>query len=319
MKHLLYISVLLIVSCGEQKSNSGTQEYAFNNIGDNEYNYETETKTEKTKESVKTIESVKPKKKVDSTQEISIEAQKVFSYNKNVSENFYHKHHKYRYRPSSKFDHIEHIRKNSRIGSTDGMAHDPKFFVDYIIENNLEKTEYKKYITDRKLLKPITVNKCDSNYILLSDIQINNNTYEIELYANKFIEEQHEVKFRKNNNDYQDYESIDGKFPYGGLYGKINRELSLIKFKANNNHIKVNMEAIPSINEPKFCDRSILGNGIEAYQDDENIYVYISGGNAADTYFGKLVFNQTGFVTSIMVDYVPMSRYGCFGDDYLGF
>lgn len=250
---------------------------------------------------------------------VSIEAQKVFDHNKRVSENFYHKHNKYSYKPSSKFDHIDHIRKNSRIGNIDGAAHKPRFFVDYIIENRLERKEYKKYITDRKLLKPIPISKCDSNYILISGVHIKNNTYEIELYANKFIEEQHEDKFRKSSNDYKDYESIDGKFPYGGLYGKIKRELSQIKFKRNNKQLNVEANAIPSINEPIFCDRSMLKNGIEAYQDDENIYIYVSGGGAADTYFGKLVFNQTGFVTSIMIDYVPMSKYGCFGDEFLGY
>jgi len=262
---------------------------------------------------------VKPKNEIDTPRKVSIDAQKVYDHNKSVSENFYYKHYKYSYKPSSEFDHIEHIRNNSIIGSIDGIAHNPKFFVDYIIENNLENTEDKKYITDRKLLKPIEVSKCDSNYILFSDIQINNNTYEIELFASKFIERQHEVIFRKSNNDYKDYESIDGKFPYGGLYGSINRELSKINFKINNKQLEIDKDVIPSINEPMFCERSMLGNGIEAYQDDENIYIYISGGNAADTYFGKLVFNQTGFVTSIMVDYVPMSMYGCFGNEFLGY
>ena len=123
----------------------------------------------------------------------------------------------------------------------------------------------------------------------------------------------------RDSNNYKDYESIDGKFPYGGLYGRINRELSNINFKINSQQLELDKDAIPSINEPMFCEGSMLGNGIEAYQDGENIYIYISGGNAADTYFGKLVFDQTGFVTSIMVDYVSMSRYGCFSDEFLGF
>ena len=58
-----------------------------------------------------------PKDETNTQKKVSIEEQKVYKHNKSVSENFYHKHNQYSYKPSSEFDHIEHIRKNSRIGS----------------------------------------------------------------------------------------------------------------------------------------------------------------------------------------------------------
>lgn len=223
------------------------------------------------------------------------------------------------YKQSSSFDHIEHIRKNSKIRSIDGVLNKPQFFIDYVIENELRNKEDVKYLTDRRLLKPIGITRCDSSYVLIKDIDLNGDICAIELFSSKFVAEDHEIKFRKSSSKNRDYESIDGKFPYGGIYGDVDRELNKITIKINDRKESINIENLPSINNPMFCESSMLKNGIEAYQHGDNVYVYISGGHAANTYFGKLVFNQNGFVTSIMVDYVPLSRYGSFSDDFIGF
>ena len=311
MKYAIIISIVLLFSCKEQKVNNNEQDYAFENI---DTQYETLTPKDNNNKTIK----IERKKPIISDKE-SKEIRKIFDQHREVSKNFYHYHNDYEYKPSSKFNHIKHIRENSRIGQMDGIAREPKFFIDYIIQNQLEKPEHKKYLTDRKLLRPLTRIKCDSNHILIRDTLLNGQSCEIEIFAKKFIEKNHDVKFRNIESGYKDYLSIDGKFPYGGLYGNIKTELSKIDLTIGNRKIKLNKATMPSINEPELCNRSMLENGIEAYQDDNYLYIYVSGGSAADTYFGKLIFNQTEFVTSIFIDYVPMSMYGSFGKEFLAY
>ena len=43
------------------------------------------------------------------------------------------------------------------------------------------------------------------------------------------------------------------------------------------------------------------------------------GGENANTYFSKLVFDRQHYLTRIIADYVPLSTYGCFRDDFIGF
>jgi hypothetical protein len=57
----------------------------------------------------------------------------------------------------------------------------------------------------------------------------------------------------------------------------------------------------------------------ELYEDGDNLYIYIFGEQAADSYFAKLIFDKSGFITSIITDYVPLSLYGSFGKDFIGY
>lgn len=220
---------------------------------------------------------------------------------------------------SKAFDHISYIKNNSKIRELDGEELKPRYFIDYIIENQIEKPEYSKYITDRNLLRKLKVEICTENHILIKDTLLNGNLCEIEVYAGEFIEAEHQVKFRNNSKDYKDYETVDGKLPYGGFYGKINRDLKSLSIKINNNPINTDINSYSNIYEPNFCSSKSFYKGIQAYEDDDNIYIYVTGGNAADTYFGKIVFNQRGFITSILIDYVPLSMYGSFHSGFIGF
>lgn len=222
-------------------------------------------------------------------------------------------------RTSSTFDHVEHIRKNSRVGQTDGNQHDPMYFIDFIIQNQLEKPEHIKYLTDRKLLRKLKTEICTENRLVIKDTLLNGKTCEIEIEAAKFMEELHTVKYRKGENPNKYIDLIDGKIPYGGLYGKIDRELKWIHFRLDDKTFDISYKFLPSINEPILCSQSLLPNGIEVYEDEDMVYIYVSGGEAADTYFGKLVFDNSGFATSIMVDYVPLSMYGSFSPKFIGF
>ena len=222
------------------------------------------------------------------------------------------------YKPSATFDHISYIRENSRIGSIDGEEFEIKYFVDYVILNFLEKPEYKKYITDRKLLRKLKNEGCWDNYVLISDTLSNGDDCRIEIRSQEFKPKQHKLKYDDKSNF---LDEVDGKYPFGAVYSKYpSKELESVSIEINKIKIDTRISKYKNLYEAQFCNFGTFQKITEAYEDGDNIYIYIFGGNAADTYFAKLIFNtSSGFVTSIISDYVPMSRYRCFGSHFIGF
>lgn len=223
------------------------------------------------------------------------------------------------YEPSNQFDHLAHIRENSMIGHLDFEIEEPKFLIDYIIKYVLKNKADSVFLTDRSLLRKLHVEYCDTNHVIIKDKLLNGKSCIIELKAERFNEARHKVTYRNSTSESKDYKTIDGKYPFGGPNGKINRELVGIYFTINQKPIKINKELLPSINEPNFCEMQYWDRPVEAYEDGEYIYVYIGGGNAAGTYLGKFVFDQNRYITSIFVDYGPLSKYGSFGKHFIGF
>lgn len=221
------------------------------------------------------------------------------------------------YRPSTTFDHISHIRNMSRKGSIDGEAYEIKYFVDYVILRLLKKPEYIKYITDRKLLRRLKNEICWDNYVLISDTLANGEECRIVIKSQDFEPSNHQLKYQDKSNFLVE---VDGKWPYGGVYGKYPfRELESINIEINKIKIDTRINKYDNLYEPEFCNFGSYRRITEAYEDGDNIYIYIFGGNAADSYFAKLIFNRSGFVTSIIADYGPLSKYGSFGKHFIGF
>jgi hypothetical protein len=55
------------------------------------------------------------------------------------------------------------------------------------------------------------------------------------------------------------------------------------------------------------------------YESLNGEMLYLYGGIAAGTYFSKLVFDHQGYVTRMVVDYVPLSRHSSFRRSFLRF
>ncbi len=222
------------------------------------------------------------------------------------------------YKPSNKFDHLNHIRKKSKVSYVDDREIKPKYFVDYVVENLLEKKEHKKYITDRQLLRKLNNEICWDNYVLIRDTLLNGARIEVEIKAKEFNSYGRELGYEDKFNFLAE---IDGKYPYGAVYSKVpNRELESLKISINGKRIKTLIDKYNNLYEPEFCNFGGYRRIIEGYEDGENIYIYIFGGNAAGSYFAKLVFDKTeGYVTSIISEYGALSMYGSFGEHFIGY
>ena len=222
------------------------------------------------------------------------------------------------YKPSSEFDHIDHIRKHSRIGQLDGIDHDPKYFVDYTIHKLLKDKGHKKFITDRKYLRKLQNKICWDNYVLIKDTLLNGDAIIIELKTSAFDTVKHTVKRSTKSNFIHE---IDGKYPYGAVYSKHpSTEIESLSITINGKALETSAYKYQNLYAPKFCNFGSYQRIVEAYEDGSYIYVYLFGGNAADSYFAKLIFDKSeGYITSIIADYGPLSAYGSFSEHFIGF
>ncbi len=231
------------------------------------------------------------------------------------------------FKPSSSFNHIKHIRVESQKSpiyskemETYGDLPQPKYFVDFVIQNLLEKPEHKKYITDRRLLKKLKNDTCYENYVLISDTLSNGDKCEIEIKLNVFDKQEHKLDY--------DPESkllikIDDKYPYGSIYYEYpkypEKEIKYLSVKIDDKELNTNLKNFPNLYNPNLCNFGGHERILEAYEDGDYLYIYIFGGGAASQYFAKLIFDKSGFITSIITEYVPLSIYGSFSEDFIGY
>ena len=159
---------------------------------------------------------------------------------------------------------------------------------------------------------------CWNNYVSIIDTLLNGEKIEIELKSQEFDTLNRSFKYQDKSNFLIE---VDGSYPYGAVYGnKPSEELESLTIKIDGKEIETDIDKYRNLYEPAFCNFGSYQRITEAYEDGENIYIYLYGGNAADSYFAKLIFNITkGFVTSIIADYSDLSEYGSFGEHFIGF
>lgn len=153
---------------------------------------------------------------------------------------------------------------------------------------------------------------------MIKDSLLNGDNIKIELKIDKFDSLNRVLKYQNSSNFLIE---VDGKHPYGSVYAvQPEREIKSLKIVINDNEIETSVDKYQNLYEPKLCNFGSHQKITEAYEDGEHIYIYIFGGNAADAYFAKLIFHKkSGYITSIISDYKPLSRYGSFGEHFIGY
>ena len=191
-------------------------------------------------------------------------------------------------------------------------------FVDYTIKNLLENPADKCFISNRKLLKKLNKKSCDSTSLYIHDTLMNGENCKINITLGNFEEVKHHIL---SNEDSTAIENIDGQFPYGGQYGIPRREIRNIYIEVGGSALKIPIEAYSNFYNPYLCENRMLSWSINAFEsiNGDYIYLYIMGGNAAGTYFAKLIFDKTKYLSRIVSDYYPLSIHGSFREGFIGF
>ncbi len=197
-------------------------------------------------------------------------------------------------------------------------------FLAYISENIITHPDEKKYISDLDQLKSIQLVSCDKKRIHYKD-KIDGKEIELKLSLKKFEKKNHTIQYEdreKYNPD--DFRFIDGKKPWGGYYGGPNAETDQLQIWVNGNKIKME-EKFTDIYNLRMCDLdkqwiNFNPNPLLKYDEKNKVfYLYVKGGNAAGTYFGKFIFDENGFIKRYILHYGHLSPTGSFRINFKGF
>jgi hypothetical protein len=99
------------------------------------------------------------------------------------------------------------------------------------------------------------------------------------------------------------------------------KEFNSIEISVNGKQLYIPHYAYTNLYNPLTCEYDSMMKSISLYSslDKRFIYMYIFGGNAADTYMAKLIFDHEKYITRIIVEYVDLSCYGSFRKSFIGF
>gem|GEM_PF-2562984 len=315
MNYIKLIFLIILISCKNNSNEEVINEYAFENISYKNYDLANSKKDN----SVNKSKNFNKDSKFEKSKRDSIK--KIINYNRSVRKELDRFYQTANYLPSTNFDHLKHLRKYSKIEQIDDKTNKPKFFIDHIIENYLENPEHKNYLTDRKLLKKLKNDMCDESYVTINDTLVNGKSISITIRSDKFDTNGRKISFDKKNNYIS---KIDGKYPFGAIYynNAIEEitELSNLEIIIDGIKIETNIEEFKNLYNPNFCRLDSYRKIAEAYQDGNNIYIYLFGGENAGSYFSKLIFDiDKGYIGKIVTDYYPLSMYGSFHEKFVGY
>jgi len=204
------------------------------------------------------------------------------------------------------------------IDRMDTVFNANKAFVDYTMLHLLEKPTDSCFISDRNLLKPLRIKSCDSSRVLIEDQLQNGKTCKIRISTRDFQVSKHSIEA---NEDSTSIKEIDGQHPFGAPYDIPKVEMAVIEMEVNGVKLKIPHKAYGNFFEPAMCGNHGFVRPIEAYEslNGEFIYLYIYGGNAAGTYFAKLIFDHKEYRTRMVSDYHPLMIHGSFRESFIGF
>lgn len=191
-------------------------------------------------------------------------------------------------------------------------------FVDYTIDNLLDKPSYKCFISNRNLLKKLKLLSCDSHKIIIRDTLKNGEICNITLTTGTFEPKNHKIVA---NEDSSTIKEIDDQYPYGGVYGIPKIEIKNLNLEINGLRLNIPHSTYGNFYYPNLCENYGFIRQVEAFEslNGKYIYLYLYGGNAAGTYFAKLIFDKTKYITKIVSDYYPLSIHSSFIDNFIGF
>lgn len=187
-------------------------------------------------------------------------------------------------------------------------------------QNNLllSPSDY-RFIADRKLLAPFETLHCNEDSVVLSGNMMGGKPVLIKLLFADFNPKEHRIVYNSKVADM--IESIDEKPVHGTHFESPKRAISGIKFCIGDDEFDAPEAAFQNIYEFYLCEGSGFNRPIQAFtsMNQEYVYLYFVGGNASDTYFGKLAFNQEEYVTRIITGYGPLHLHAAFHDGFIGF
>ena len=223
---------------------------------------------------------------------------------------------------ASQPDHLASLRAKYAVAfNVDGCDFGEPTFLDYVINRILPDTTYKKYITDRTLLRKLKTTTCLDDLVRVNDRLDDGRLVKITLRTAPLDTNRHTVQLGLDDRNHI-VEYVDGRTPYGADYWHDNYSpdrFDEIEISIADKALAIPEKAFSNLYEPNLCFLNGWTRPLEVYAEKSRIYIYLVGGNAATTYFAKIIFDNDQYVTTLVADYGPLPCYGSFRPDFPGF
>jgi hypothetical protein len=216
--------------------------------------------------------------------------------------------------------HIKSIRETTNRPPSPSSILKDTTLLDYAINKIIKPTDI-IYISNRQLLQRFTIDTCSIWNIEMTDTINDTSKIEIKIKTRAFDPETNIIEKYKQE-EYKDYtENINGMYAYGATYKLPEIEFSSLEILVNGVSIEIPDSAYKNLYEPQLCQSDRFSKGVAAYTslDGKFIYLYIYGGNAAGTYFTKLIFDHKQFITKWTIEYGVLSVFSCFHPRFIGY
>lgn len=183
--------------------------------------------------------------------------------------------------------------------------HEP--FLNFISQKIVTAPDEQKYISNIEQLRKVKLISCDSQSIQYQDI-IDGKEISLVLEIQKFQPEEHQIEHGENGKN--DFKSIDGLIPWGAFYGGPITEIKNVLISWDNEIIQVDT-FFQNIYNIDLCNdnyiRNFSPNPLLAYDKKNKVfYFYIYGGNAANSYFSKFIFDGKKMLYRYILDHLDM-------------
>ena len=189
-------------------------------------------------------------------------------------------------------------------------------FVRYAINHLIQSPDDSLFIANRNLLRKLNTTHCDSTKIEMEDTLKNGSLISIKLYQTAFSTQKNTLQWEGNW-----IQKINGSPIYGNDNEIPKWHLTTVQITINGKTIYIPKKAYQHFFSINTCENDGFRKAIEAYEsiNGKYIYLYIFGGEAANTYFAKLIFDHKGYHTQMISNYYPLSINCSFGEDFIGF
>jgi len=215
--------------------------------------------------------------------------------------------------------HIKSIRQNESHRTPSNCSLSDSTFLDYAISNIIKPNEL-KYISNKLILTSLIINGCSKWFVEMND-SIQGKSIKVVLKTSNFDNSINTIVKYEDPVLNHINENINGFIPYGAHYGAPKTQWTALNIWIDDQPLSIPDSVFSNLYEPNFCEFIGFIRNVKVYSslDGQFLYLYVFGGNAADTYFAKLIFDHEKFIAKWVVDYYPLSCYGCFHDRFIGY
>lgn len=206
--------------------------------------------------------------------------------------------------------HLQRIRARSPQDSA---------LLEHVLHEELVNPADWRFLTDRDLLRALCVSVCTSDSVVIHDTLADGRRLDLRLYLRPFDSRGHALQYFPGPDSL--IEAIDSLPAYGAGETLPTKRLDSLAITLDGQALVVPPEAYRCLYAVNLCDLGYFAQPVAAYPslDGRYLYLYLYGGEGAGTYFAKLVFDQTHYLTRIVTEYGPLRRFGAIRPDFVGY